>query len=146
MSGRNGYGKTEQPFEDGPGYGVHEDERRPGQNYVLHEKRSGEVRLHVQTGTENGFVPEYDIFPNPADTRTRKPGVQEVPAAGHEKTRHGTGPVDIRVQLLNNNRLKMAKYGAFYKTCSITNRVTEQVQYILVPCQDQIRYTLRWNQ
>jgi hypothetical protein len=41
---------------------------------------------------------------------------------------------DIRVvqklQFLNNNRLKMAKCGAFCRTCSRTNRVLEQVYYL----------------
>jgi hypothetical protein len=34
-----------------------------------------------------------------------------------------------KLQFLNNNHLKTAKCGAFCKTCSIINRVIEQVQY-----------------
>jgi hypothetical protein len=47
-----------------------EDERRPRQNYVLHGKRTVEVRLSI--GRENGSVLCYDIFPNSAEGRRLK--------------------------------------------------------------------------
>jgi hypothetical protein len=33
---------------------------------------------NVQIGTENGFVLGYDIFPNPTDTRTFKPHLENM--------------------------------------------------------------------
>jgi hypothetical protein len=41
---------------------------------------------NVQTGTENGFVIGYDIFPNPSDTRTLKPHLRR------QKRRLGQDP------------------------------------------------------
>jgi hypothetical protein len=37
--------------------------------------RNGQLKpgYNVQTGTENGFVAGYDLFPNPVDTKTLKP-------------------------------------------------------------------------
>ena len=40
--------------------------------------RNGQLKpgYNVQIGTENGFVLGYDIFPNPTDTRTLKPHLE----------------------------------------------------------------------
>jgi hypothetical protein len=37
--------------------------------------------------------------------------------------------VVLKLQFLNNNRLKPAKCGAFCKTCLATNRVVKQAYY-----------------
>lgn len=33
---------------------------------------------NIQVGTENNFVTGYDVFPNPTDTRTLKPHLENV--------------------------------------------------------------------
>jgi hypothetical protein len=48
-------------------------------------------------------------------------------------------------QFLNNFRLKTAKCGAFCKTCERTNRVIEQVNYLLPRHLLEIRYDVIKN-
>jgi hypothetical protein len=53
---------------------------------------------------------------------------------GYFEPEEHAGPAGLirvvqKLQFLNNNRLKMAKCGAFCRTCSRTNRVLEQVYY-----------------
>lgn len=42
--------------------------------------RNGQLKpgYNVQIGTENGFVVGYDVFPNPTDTRTLKPHLENM--------------------------------------------------------------------
>jgi hypothetical protein len=43
------------------------------------EERATVACLNVQTGTENGFVPGYDIFPNPADAEAAPGALKLIP-------------------------------------------------------------------
>jgi hypothetical protein len=46
---------------------------------------------NIQTGTENGFVVGYDIFPNPSDRKTLKPHLR------NQKKRLGQDPKRVIV-------------------------------------------------
>ena len=66
FNGRNSYSKTD---EDATFMRMKEDAMQNGQ------LKPG---YNVQVGTENNFVIGYDVFPNPTDTRTLKPHIENV--------------------------------------------------------------------
>jgi hypothetical protein len=104
--GRNSYSRTDPDAtfmrmkEDHPGNG----QLKPAYN--------------VQTGTENGFVVGYDIFPNPSDTRTLKPHLRK------QKKRLGQAPKRV---------IADAGYGSEENFAYLENkRVTAIVKYPLL--------------
>ena len=66
FNGRNSYSKTD---EDATFMRMKEDAMLNGQ------LKPG---YNIQVGTENNFVIGYDVFPNPTDTRTLKPHLENV--------------------------------------------------------------------
>ena len=66
FNGRNSYSKTD---EDATFMRMKEDHMLNGQ------LKPG---YNIQVGTENNFVTGYDVFPNPTDTRTLKPHLENV--------------------------------------------------------------------
>ena len=66
FNGRNSYSKTD---EDATFMRMKEDAMLNGQ------LKPG---YNIQVGTENNFVTGYDVFPNPTDTRTLKPHLENV--------------------------------------------------------------------
>ncbi|MGN0454662.1 MAG: IS1182 family transposase [Ruminococcus sp.] len=66
FNGRNSYSKTD---EDATFMRMKEDTMLNGQ------LKPG---YNIQVGTENNFVTGYDVFPNPTDTRTLKPHLENV--------------------------------------------------------------------
>jgi hypothetical protein len=90
----------------------------------MKEDRMGNGQLkpgyNVQIGTENGFIVGYDLFPNPADTRTLKPHLRK------QKKRLGKDPKVViadagygseeNYAYLENKRVKaVVKYGMWRK-------------------------------
>ncbi len=80
---------------------------------------------NIQIGTENGFVIGYDIFPNPTDTKTLKPHL--------ENMRHRLGTLPQRLiadagygsnenlaYLEERNVEALVKYNTFHKEASRT--------------------------
>jgi hypothetical protein len=75
---------------------------------------------NVQIGTENGFVVGYDIFQNPADTRTLKPHLKrQTKRLGIKPktviTDTGYGSEENYVYLENQKITAVVKYGAYHK-------------------------------
>ena len=75
---------------------------------------------NVQIGTENGFVVGYDLFPNPADTRTLKPHLRR------QKERLGVKPLVVIADagyggeenyayLENKGTVAVVKYNTYQK-------------------------------
>jgi transposase len=105
---RNSYAKTDRDAtfmrmqEDHMGNG----QLKPGYN--------------VQIGTENGFVLGYDIFPNPADTRTLKPHLRRQKKRLGEKPEviiadAGYGSEENYVYLENQGIMAVVKDGMYRK-------------------------------
>jgi transposase len=75
---------------------------------------------NVQIGTENGFVVGYDIFPNPADTRTLKPHLRRQKKRLGEKpeviiTDAGYGSEENYGYLERQGIQAVVKYGMYRK-------------------------------
>jgi transposase len=75
---------------------------------------------NVQIGTEDGFVLGYDIFPNPADTRTLKPHLRRQKKRLGEKPKviiadAGYGSEENYVYLENQGIKAVVKYGMYRK-------------------------------
>jgi hypothetical protein len=74
---------------------------------------------NIQIGTENGFVVGYDIFPNPADTRTLKPHLR------NHKRRLGQEPQRV---------IADAGYGSEENFAYLENKgITAVVKYWTLP-------------
>jgi len=78
---------------------------------------------NVQIGTENGFVLGYDIFPNPTDTRTLKPHLENMNRRlGILPQRviadAGYGSQENYAYLENHQIEALVKYGTFHKEAS----------------------------
>ena len=75
---------------------------------------------NVQTGTENGFVVGYDIFPNPADTLTLKPHLRRQAGRLGVKpkaviTDAGYGSEENYRYLENKGIVAVIKYNTYHK-------------------------------
>jgi hypothetical protein len=75
---------------------------------------------NVQIGTENGFVVGYDVFQNPADTRTLKPHLKRQAKRLGKKPRAvitdaGYGSEENYVYLENRKITAVVKYGTYHK-------------------------------
>jgi len=84
--------------------------------------RNGQLKpgYNVQIGTENGFVLGYDIFPNPTDTRTLKPHLENMRRRlGRLPTRviadAGYGSEENYAYLEENNVDAIVKDGTFHR-------------------------------
>ena len=75
---------------------------------------------NVQIGTENGFVVGYDVFQNPADTRTLKPHLKRQAKRLGRKPKAviadaGYGGEENYAYLENQGITAVVKYGAYHK-------------------------------
>jgi len=84
--------------------------------------RNGQLKpaYNVQIGTENGFVVGYDVFQNPADTRTPKPHLKRQAKRLGEKpkaaiTDAGYGSQENYAYLENQKIAAVVKYGTYQK-------------------------------
>jgi len=90
----------------------------------MKEDHMGNAQLkpayNVQTGTENGFVTGYDIFPNPTDTKTLKPHLKEQKKRLGVKpkaviTDAGYGSEENYAYLENQKTTAVIKYNTYHK-------------------------------
>jgi len=90
----------------------------------MKEDHMGNAQLkpayNVQTGTENGFVTGYDIFPNPTDTKTLKPHLKRQAKRLGVKpkvvvTDAGYGSEENYVCLENQKTTAVIKYNTYHK-------------------------------
>jgi transposase len=90
----------------------------------MKEDHMGNAQLkpayNVQTGTENGFVTGYDIFPNPTDTKTLKPHLKRQAKRLGVKpkavvTDAGYGSEENYVYLENQKTTAVIKYNTYHK-------------------------------
>ncbi len=105
---RNSYSKTDH---DAAFMRMKEDHRRNGQ------LKPG---YNVQIGTENGFVLGYDIFPNPTDTRTLIPHLDNMePRLGRKPVRiiadAGYGSNENYAYLEDKDMEAIVRYSVFHK-------------------------------
>jgi transposase len=81
---------------------------------------------NIQIGTENGFVLGYDIFPNPADTRTLKPHLRK------QKKRLGQDPQRV---------IADAGYGSEENFAYLENKgITAVVKYPLLRKEQSVKW------
>lgn len=78
---------------------------------------------NVQIGTENGFVLGYDIFPNPTDTRTLKPHLENMERRMGSMPQRviadaGYGSNENLAYLEGRNVEALVKYNTFHKEAS----------------------------